>query len=139
MDQESLNLCKRLEQSQSAIQANVNTIQNNMGAVLHLLRGNELDDESGMINQLKSLRMDLMLLSKKHDDNRTIIFDKLASDKQVLENKIELVKMEFIAKYETRLANVEKWKDKVIWLVAGIGIGGGFGLKTLIDFLSKSH
>lgn len=133
MDKESIDLCKRLEQSQTGIREDVGKMQNLVATVLHLLRGNELDDETGMISQMKQLRLEIMINGKKEDENKKVVMEKIAQDKYTIENKIELVKLHF----EERLSKVEKWKERVVAMAIGVGVGAGFGIKSLIDYLSK--
>jgi hypothetical protein len=134
MDQESIQLCRRLESNMNGIMDVQSRMQSSMTAVLHLLRGNELDDSTGLISQIREMRLDRAIQDKKDEENKKIMFEKMSADKVVLENKIELLKMQF----EARLVKVEKWKDKVIYMAIGAGIGGGIGIKALIDLITKS-
>jgi chemotaxis response regulator CheB len=119
MDQESINLCKRLERS--------------VESILHVLKGNELDDDNSMINQLREIKLSQNLLDKKIDNQKEIMDHKL----QMLQDKVNANTEAIRDKLQERIAKLEKFKDKVIWIAVGASIGGGYGLKTLIDHLSK--
>src|SRR5690242_8935497 len=112
MDQESLNLCKRLEVSSEEIRLDVASVSKKVELLLNLLRGNELNPESGMINQMRELKLDFELAKKAELENKKIMFEKFSSDKTEIANRIEMVKMDF----EKRLVPLEKWKDKVVYM-----------------------
>lgn len=122
MDQESLNLCKRLE-------SGMQKMENNMTAVLHLLRGNELDDASGMVYQLREIRLQLLVKDQEEKVYKKDMEERRTTDKSTFENKIDLLEL----KIDERLKKIENWKSKVAGVGIGIGILGGYFLKALFD------
>jgi hypothetical protein len=63
--------------------------------LVHCIKGNEFDDDTGLVNKVKENKLELMMVNK-------------------------------------RLEKLEKWKDRVVWILVGMGMPAGYGVIELI-------